>query len=41
LARQREGLPSIPPGYHVAIDQYAEKALGNGDYFLNKAYEAG
>jgi hypothetical protein len=22
----------------VAIDQYAEKALGNRDYFLNKPY---
>jgi hypothetical protein len=25
----------------VAIDQYAEKALGNRDYFLNKAYGVG
>ena len=25
----------------VAIDQYAEKALGNRDYFLNKLYGAG
>jgi len=25
----------------VAIDQYAEKALGNRDYFLNKPYGAG
>jgi len=25
----------------VAIDQYAEKALGNRDYFLNKTYGAG
>ncbi|XIA65745.1 hypothetical protein ACFIOY_05790 [Bradyrhizobium sp. TZ2] len=25
----------------VAIDQYAEKALGNRDYFLNKPYSAG
>jgi|EndMetStandDraft_5_1072996.scaffolds.fasta_scaffold443038_1 hypothetical protein len=25
----------------VAIDQYAEKALGNRDYFLNKPYEVG
>ena len=23
---------------NVAIDQYAEKALGNRDYFLNKPY---
>ncbi|QHO76697.1 hypothetical protein ACH79_32780 [Bradyrhizobium sp. CCBAU 051011] len=25
----------------VAIDQYAEKALGNRDYFLNKLYGVG
>ena len=25
----------------VAIDQYAEKALGNRDYFLNKHYGVG
>ncbi|MEH2534405.1 hypothetical protein V1277_006299 [Bradyrhizobium sp. AZCC 1588] len=25
----------------VAIDQYAEKALGNRDYFLNKPYSIG
>jgi hypothetical protein len=25
----------------VAIDQYAEKALGNRDYFLNKPYRVG
>jgi hypothetical protein len=25
----------------VAIDQYAEKALGNCDYFLNKPYGVG
>jgi hypothetical protein len=25
----------------VAIDQYAEKALGNRDYFLNKPYGVG
>lgn len=25
----------------VAIDQYAEKALGNRDYFLNKPHSAG
>jgi len=25
----------------VAIDQYAEKALGNHDYFLNKPYGVG
>ena len=25
----------------VAIDQYAEKALGNRDYFLDKPYGAG
>jgi hypothetical protein len=25
----------------VAIDQYAEKALGNRDYFLNKPYGIG
>ena len=25
----------------VAIDQYAERALGNRDYFLNKPYGAG
>ncbi len=25
----------------IAIDQYAEKALGNRDYFLNKPYGAG
>ena len=25
----------------VAIDQYAEKALGNRDYFLNKPYVVG
>ena len=25
----------------VAIDQYAEKGLGNRDYFLNKPYGVG
>ena len=25
----------------VAVDQYAEKALGNRDYFLNKPYSVG
>ena len=25
----------------IAIDQYAEKALGNRDYFLNKPYGVG
>ncbi len=25
----------------VAIDQYAEKALGNRDYFLNRLYGVG
>lgn len=25
----------------VAIDQYAEKALGNREYFLNKPYSVG
>ena len=25
----------------IAIDQYAEAALGNRDYFLNKPYSAG
>ena len=25
----------------VAIDQYAERALGNRDYFLNKPYSIG
>ncbi|MEH2573470.1 hypothetical protein [Bradyrhizobium sp. AZCC 1708] len=25
----------------VAIDQYAEKALGNRDYFLNRPYSIG
>jgi hypothetical protein len=25
----------------VAIDQYAQKALGNRDYFLNESYGAG
>jgi hypothetical protein len=25
----------------VSIDQYAEKALGNRDYFLNKPYGVG
>ena len=25
----------------VAIDKYAEKALGNRDYFLNKPYGVG
>jgi hypothetical protein len=25
----------------VAIDQYAEQALGNRDYFLNKPYGVG
>ena len=28
-------------GITVAIDQYAEKALGNRDYFLNKPYGVG
>jgi hypothetical protein len=43
-------LPFLPEGngtpwdqflITVAIDQYAEKALGNRDYFLNKPYSAG
>jgi hypothetical protein len=25
----------------IAVDQYAEKALGNRDYFLNKPYGIG
>jgi hypothetical protein len=25
----------------IAIDQYAERALGNRDYFLNKPYGIG
>jgi hypothetical protein len=25
----------------IAIDQYAERALGNRDYFLNKPYGVG
>lgn len=25
----------------IAIDQYAETALGNRDYFLNKPYSVG
>ena len=29
------------PAITVAIDQYAEKALGNRDYFLNKPYGVG
>ena len=28
-------------GDPVAIDQYAEKALGNRSYFLNKPYGVG
>jgi len=27
--------------FTVAIDQHAEKALGNRDYFLNKPYGVG
>jgi len=34
-------LLSTRPGITVAIDQYAEKALGNRDYFLNKPYGVG
>jgi hypothetical protein len=29
------------PAITIAIDQYAEKALGNRDYFLNKPYGVG
>jgi hypothetical protein len=37
----RGTLPSTRPSGTVAIDQYAEKALGNRDYFLNKPYGVG
>jgi len=30
-----------PQAITVAIDPYAEKALGNRDYFLNKPYGVG
>jgi hypothetical protein len=29
------------PAITIAIDQYAEMALGNRDYFLNKPYGVG
>lgn len=32
---------SARPGNHVAIDQYAEEALGNREYFLNTPYSIG
>ena len=31
----------LPQAITVAIDQYAETALGNRDYFLNKPYSIG
>ena len=39
--RVRPPLPARPGDHRCAIDQYAEKALGNRDYFLNKPYGAG
>lgn len=36
----REGYQHVQ-AITVAIDQYAEKALGNRDYFLNKPYGVG
>jgi hypothetical protein len=39
LRQRASRWPLLParPGDHVAIDQYAEKALGNRDYFLKQA----
>jgi len=34
-------LTPFPQAIIVAIDQYAEAALGNRDYFLNKPYGIG
>ena len=33
--------PRVAATYISTIDQYAEKALGNRDYFLNKPYSIG
>jgi hypothetical protein len=47
LAEVRHGAPREGYCYHhvqaiiVAIDQYAEKALGNREYFLNKPHGIG
>lgn len=37
----REGCYQHVQAITVAIDQYAEKALGNREYFLNKPYSIG
>jgi hypothetical protein len=34
-------LPSIPPGYHGCDRPVCREGARNGDYFLNKPYEAG
>ncbi|WP_308163768.1 hypothetical protein [Bradyrhizobium sp. SRL28] len=39
--RERATATSTSKAITVAIDQYAEKALGNRDYFLNKPYGVG
>ena len=47
LAEVRTGATRVDWCYHhvqaiiVAIDQYAEKALGNREFFLNKPYGIG
>ena len=44
LRRQamREGhCPQHVQAITIAVDQYAEKALGNRDYFLNRPYGIG
>jgi hypothetical protein len=40
-ATTREGYCYHVQAITVAIEQYAEKALGNRDYFLNKPYGVG
>lgn len=44
LGRQRKEILQLQRAVQaiiVAIDQYAETALGNRDYFLNKPYGVG
>ncbi len=41
LSRRRGRLLSHVQAIAVAIDQYAEKAMGNREYFLNRPYGIG
>jgi hypothetical protein len=41
LPREKSGATSTSRPFTVAIDEYAEKALGNREYFLNKPYSIG